>query len=44
MHGTWVNGAKLPQGGNVRVDHGDILTFGTKVTRGPGMPICDFLL
>ncbi|PGH14957.1 hypothetical protein AJ80_05720 [Polytolypa hystricis UAMH7299] len=34
MHGTWLNGKKLTEGNKTRLETNDVLTFGTKVTRG----------
>lgn len=36
MHGTWVNGRKIPFDEDVPINGGDILTFGADVMRGTG--------
>lgn len=36
MHGTWVNGTRIPVGQDITIHTGDMLTFGTEVTRGAG--------
>lgn len=39
MHGTWVNDEKVPVGQDYPIHSGDVLTFGTEVTRGAGISI-----
>ncbi|KAJ0427029.1 hypothetical protein BJY00DRAFT_271520 [Aspergillus carlsbadensis] len=34
MHGTWLNGEKLPVDKDITVNNGDVLTFGVEVVRG----------
>lgn len=36
MHGTWINGKKMPAEKDIAIDNGDVVTFGAEVTRGQG--------
>ncbi|EAW11624.1 FHA domain protein [Aspergillus clavatus NRRL 1] len=34
MHGTWINGKKMPAEKDITINNGDVVTFGAEVTRG----------
>ena len=37
MHGTWLNGEKVPGDKDTAIHDGDLVTFGAQVIRGTGM-------
>ena len=36
MHGTWINGKKIPTEEDSVIKHDDVVTFGSTVYRGSG--------
>lgn len=36
MHGTWINGKKIPTEEDSVINHDDVVTFGSTVYRGSG--------